>query len=253
MPAVATKPRAKPSVPDRVELHDRHVMEFIDRAGPRVDREKGIVFGVKVVGRRSPNAHKVEGADSTEYTLEALQRALPQYNCNVNVDHPDREKPHKDRSAQDRFAWIEEARATDDGIFGDLHFLDPSDPLAIRVMNAAEKRPEAFALSHNAFGRGKVQDRKYIVTEIPEVRSVDLVADGGTNRSLFESNQPANKPEVKVATITLRKLMESFDKGKQKRKLRRAAQCPQALGRRRLWRHADGGAARGRRGRGAAR
>ncbi|HVI05015.1 MAG TPA: hypothetical protein VM711_02850, partial [Sphingomicrobium sp.] len=63
-------------------------------------------------------------------------------------------------------------------------------------------KPNAFALSHNALGKGEVRGRRYVVTEIPEVRSVDIVTDGGTNRSLFESRQEPMK-------IKVRKLFEA--------------------------------------------
>ncbi len=177
-----------------VDLREERVGGFapLGAGRSRVDREKGIIRGVKVVGRKSPNRHGVPGAQGTDYTTEALEGELRLIEgiC-VNVDHPPRERPGKERSARDRFAWISEARVTPDGIFGNLCFLDPTDPLAVKMMNAAEKKPEAFALSHNATGRGEVKNGRYVIHEIVEVRSVDIVADGGTNRSLFEGRQVA--------------------------------------------------------------
>jgi hypothetical protein len=169
----------------------------------KVDRDRGIIFEVKVVGLHSPNTHGVAGAQGTDYLPEALRSALPLYEgINVNVDHPPRKDPDQERSALTRFAWLEEARITGEGIFADLHFLDPADPLAVKMLNAAELKPDAFALSHNAIGKGEVRGGRYVVTEIPEVRSVDIVADGGTNRSLFESK---GKKPMKT---TLRKLIK---------------------------------------------
>jgi hypothetical protein len=179
----------------------RYVRE--DRAlSGRVDRAAGIIRGVKIVGTNSPNTHGVRGVTGTEYTLEALEAAVALYEgINVNVDHPPRQKPDQERSAKDRFAWLEDVHVTESGLYGDLHFLDPQDPLAVKMLNAAESKPDAYALSHNAVGKGEVREGKYVVTEIPEVRSVDIVADGGTNRSLFEGAE-------NVATITLRQLIE---------------------------------------------
>lgn len=186
----------------------------------RVDRDKGIVFGVKIAGRTSPNTHGVQGVDGTEYTLDALRNATPLYEgVNVNVDHPPREKPGKERSALERYAWLENVEVRESGMFGDLHFLDPTDALAVRVMNAAEQHPESYALSHNALGRGEVRDGKYIIVEIPEVRSVDLVADGGSCNSLFEHKEvrpmkiktlfESALPKLKkTAQKRLRKLLE---------------------------------------------
>ena len=160
----------------------------------RVDRENGIVYGVKVVGRESSNKHGVEGVQGTEYTERALREALPQYNCLVNCNHPDRDaqgRPvKKDRSTYDRLGKLFGARVRDGEVFADLRLLK-SHPMAERVMEAAENEElaDCFALSHNAWGRGEVKGGRYVITDIPEVRSVDLVADGGTNRGLFEGRE----------------------------------------------------------------
>ena len=74
----------------------------------RVDRVNGIIRKVKLCGLESPNKHDVEGVSGTEYLSQALAEALSMYEgalCNVN--HPDRDKPNKDRSAYDRFGWFE--------------------------------------------------------------------------------------------------------------------------------------------------
>jgi hypothetical protein len=169
----------------------------------RVDRERGVIHDCKIVGTRSPNTHGVQGATGTDYTAEALAGELHLVEgINVNVDHPPRARPGQERSARDRFAWLEHCYVTADGIFGDLHFLDPTDPLAVKMMNAAELREGAgYALSHNAVGRGEVKDGRYVVVEVPEVHSVDIVADGGTNRTLFEGRD--------MARTTLRRLIEA--------------------------------------------
>jgi hypothetical protein len=167
-----------------------------------VDRDRGVIFGVKVVGRRSPNTHNVRGAENgTEYTMEALRAAARLYEgVPCNVDHPPRTDPGQVRSARDRFAWIENVRVTEAGLYGDLHFLDPTDPLAVKMLNAAESKPDAYALSHNALGKGKVEGGVYVVHEIPEVRSVDIVTEGGTNQSLFEGDSTMYDDAQALAT-----------------------------------------------------
>lgn len=168
----------------------------------RVDRTRSIIFGVKVVGTQSPNRHRVTGASGTVYDTAALESALSRYEgVRVNCDHPDRANPRKDRSARDRLGKLKNARIVGGEIYADLHLI-PSHEMTAKIMDSAENEGlnDCFALSHNAIGRGEVRGGKYVVTEIPEVRSVDLVADGGTNRSLFEGT------EVKT---TLRKLIES--------------------------------------------
>lgn len=182
--------------------------------GGRVDRSRGVIFGVKIVGRTSPNTHGVRGVDGTEYTLEALRNSARLYEgINCNVDHPPRSKPEQERSAHARFAWLENVRVKESGLYGDLHFLDARDPLAVKMMNAAEDHPEAYALSHNATGKGEVRNRKYVIHEIPEVRSVDIVADGGTNRSLFEGRSM----KVRVCEILKDKVLPALKAGRRKR------------------------------------
>lgn len=182
--------------------------------GGRVDHEKGIVFGVKVVGRSSPNTHGVRGVNGTDYTLEALRQSAPLYEgVNCNVDHPPRSKPNQERSANDRFAWLEDIEVRESGTYGNLHFLDPNDPLAVKIMNAAERHPEAFALSHNAQGKGDVKNGRFVIHEIVEVISVDIVADGGTNRSLFEGR----KMKVKVSHVLKDKVLPALFAGRKER------------------------------------
>ncbi len=173
----------------------------------RVDREKGIIYRVKILGRRSPNTHKVKGAESTEYTLEAMQQAIPLYEgLSVNVDHPDRDNPGKDRSSRDRIGWITDVEVDDTGMYGNLNLL-LADPLSTKLFEAAERRPQLFGLSHNALGRGEVRNGVYTIVEIPEARSVDVVADGGTVTSLYESRH--QRKDRKPMKIKLAKLLES--------------------------------------------
>ena len=184
MPSTLTRPKRS----NRVKSILR---EELGLGKGKVDRVKGVIYGVKICGRTSQNTHGVHGVSGTDYTQEALQEAaeLEEGMC-VNVDHPPRTNPNQDRSARDRFAWLENVVVQESGSFGDLHFLDPTDPLSVKIMNAAELKPDAYALSHNARGEGEVREGRYVVTSIPEVRSVDLVAYGGSNKSLFESQKP---------------------------------------------------------------
>ncbi len=167
---------------------------------PRVDREAAVIYGVKVVGRDSPNTHGVRGAEGTDYTPGALQEGLPLYEgLMVNADHPPRKEPGKDRSSYDRIGKLVNALVYAGETYADLHLLK-SHPMSDRLMEAAEKMPDAFALSHNAMGEGEVKNGRYVVSRIVSVRSVDVVADGGSNRSLFEGKEPV--------TTTLRKLIQ---------------------------------------------
>ena len=188
MSSTATKRRRKATISLR---------EDIVRLGKpeRVDREKGILFGVKILGLESQNQRR--------YLPEAAKAALAMYEgLAVNVDHPKR--PEDSRSAHDRFGWFENVRvAKDGGLTGDFHMLDPGDPLSVKVMNAADQNPSLFGFSHNAEGEGHTDaSGVYIVEKITEVRSVDLVAEPATTNGLFEGKRP-------MAKIKQRKFLES--------------------------------------------
>lgn len=189
--------------------------QFYTPSTGRVDFENAIIRGVKVVGRHSPNSHGESGVTKgTEYTEQALRQALPLYEgLAVNIDHPPREEAGKERSVLEgpgelrnvRVVW-NSSNPDDDGMFADLHLLK-SHSFSPTLMEAAEKMPNRYGLSHNAKGRGQVRDGKYIIEEIPFVRSVDIVSRPATTRGLFESEQ-----EHKVAKRPFKAVLESSKK-----------------------------------------
>ncbi|MBE3132842.1 MAG: hypothetical protein IMZ55_05170 [Acidobacteria bacterium] len=154
-----------------------------------MDRKAGVLHDVRVLGRRSMNGR--------EYTVEAIAKAKGLYEGRaVNADHP--LDPTGDRSIQDRMGWLQNVRDDSTGLTADLHLLR-SHPMSERIFEAAERRPQLFGLSHNAEGRTHEQEGRMIVDEITDVRSVDVVADPATTRSLFESLhwEPAMKKKLK--------------------------------------------------------
>jgi hypothetical protein len=209
MPTAKTSPR-RPATPQRITSSLRE--DLARSSAPyKVDRDKGIIYGVKLVGRSSPNTHGVKGVEGTDYDPEALRAALPLYEgAAANIDHPDRDRPDKDRSAYDRLGRYRDCRIVAGEVYGDLHVL-LTHPMAARVMEAAEKMPDAFACSHNASGEGEVRNARYVILHITEVRSVDIVADGGTCLSLFESRKHSMK------TVQLKASIESAKYDLQKR------------------------------------
>lgn len=170
----------------------------------KVDRDKGIVYGVKVIGLTSPNSHGMAGADGTVYTPEALRLAAPLYEgIQVYKNHPPRSNPNQERPIEAKIGWLENVRVTESGLYADLHLLT-SDDQAAKIMEAAEKHPAAFGLSHNASaGRSEVKNGRFVIYELADVRSVDLVSEAATVRSLFESRRTMEK-------IPVRKVFESW-------------------------------------------
>lgn len=164
--------------------------EPLSRPGS-VDREAGLVLGVKVLGLRSSNL--VQGLP-TRYSLEALRVAVPMYEgAPVYVDHPSRDTPLAPRSYADRIGRLVNVRAEPDGLYGDLR-VNKGHELAEQLLNDAEQATPAVGLSHNAQGHGSPRGGDFVVERISSVRSVDVVPEPATTRSLFESASPAPVP-----------------------------------------------------------
>jgi hypothetical protein len=175
------------------------LQEFFDSRGAtvRVDRESGVIRGVKILGLESRN-HR-------SYLPEALSRAVPLYEgVKVNVNHP-KGSPTGPRDYQDRLGTIRnvEVRA-EEGLFGDLHF-NPRHSLAEQLIWDAEHAPENVGFSHNVEAQTARRGDRVVVESITRVQSVDLVADPATTRGLFES-ESAGERQPELASITLEEL-----------------------------------------------
>jgi hypothetical protein len=173
-----------------------------------VDVNKGIIQNVKLVGFNSKN--------NRVYSRKCLEDALKLYEgAPVNANHVDSDK---EVSIYDRLGKIQNVKMTDQGVFGDFHFLK-SHPMAERVLEAADKMPELFGFSHRA--QGTVKSNKSgpeEVSKINNVLSVDLVSDPATTRSLHEaiSNQGDNKMDDKEKEVEKDTMQEEYDDMKKK-------------------------------------
>jgi len=170
------------------------LQEFVDSRGVpmRVDRQRGVIRGVKILGLRSRNGRT--------YLPEALQQAARLYEgAKVNVNHP-KGSPTGPRDYRDRIGTIRQVVARDDeGLFADFHF-NPKHALAEQLAWDAEHAPENVGFSHNVEARTARRGDQLVVEAITRVQSVDLVADPATTRGLFESQgvepdaRPAGQP-----------------------------------------------------------
>ena len=144
-----------------------------------VDREAGVLRGVKVLGRVSRNGRI--------YSDNALQDAARLYEgVGVNSDHPERRQEDADRKLAGRFGTLRHVRIKPDGIFADLEFLK-THSLAEQSGEAATRMPRQLGLSHNAEGEVTKSNGETTVTSISRVRSVDLVQNPATTVGLFEA------------------------------------------------------------------
>ncbi len=159
-----------------------------------VDRDAGVIRGVKVLGRESRNGR--------EYSDQALHDAARLYEgIGVNLNHPDRRETNVERSVEAGFGWLAGAAVRPDGVYADLHFLR-SHPQAAVLVEAAERNPQRFGLSHNAEGKVSRRGEKTTVESVEKVRSVDVVQNPATNRGLFESE------ERKMSHRTVKEVLE---------------------------------------------
>jgi len=160
----------------------------------RVDRDQAVIYGVKLVGLVSLNGRK--------YLPEALRKGASLYEgAPVNINHSSEDESVP--SSYDRFGQVHNPHYVEgQGIFGDIHYLK-SHPMAERLTEAAEKMPDIFNMSH-VIEAGTTRDGDLIIVhEILEVRSIDVVTDGATTKSLTESR-------MKLPPAKLRKILKEM-------------------------------------------
>lgn len=183
------------------------LLEITFSETPQVDREAGVIRGVKILGRTSRN-HRV-------YTDAALNQAAYLYEgLAVNLDHPAPSQAGAGRAVAEGFGWLTSVGVREAGVFGDLHYLR-SHPQAEMIAEAAERNPRRFGLSHNALGQVRHRDGQCIVEAIDKVHSVDIVQNPATSSGLFESEtampptlsescaHPASEPRGESACPTV--------------------------------------------------
>ncbi len=143
-------------------------------AGASVDREKGIIRGVKLCGGSSANGR--------DYPPEVFRRDVRKYEgAAIYADHG------RDRSVDRKIGWIESPSVDADGTpRGDAHLLK-THPLYERVMEAAERNPAMFGFSHVALCETSYgADGRERVEGLRAIESVDLVAEPATTKGIFE-------------------------------------------------------------------
>lgn len=158
------------------------LLEIAYGDSPRqVDRQAGVIHGVKILGAVSRNGRT--------YSEAAMMRAVTLYeNATVNIDHPQRGGPLGQRGLAEGFGELKNVVKKDGGVYGDLYFVK-SHPMAEQVCERAERFPHKLGLSHNAEGVVSARDGRMIVEDIQCVRSVDIVGCPATSDGLFESHQ----------------------------------------------------------------
>ena len=179
-------------------------MRLVEYSSPittssRVDRDAGIIRDVLILGPTSANGRT--------YTSDALIAAAPLYEgVPVYIDH----QPDGRRSYRDKIGRLVHVQYRDGGLRGDLH-INPAHPAAQQLMWDAEHNPAAVGLSHDATGRTITRDGHTIVEAIESVRSVDLVAEPATTRTLYEDRTMSDTaPQTATSPDPLDALYQSL-------------------------------------------
>ena len=160
--------------------------EYVISEGHSVDREAGVIKGVKLCGLKSKNGRS--------YSAKALREALDKYNRSVSFNHPPKNDPTGPRGIGEMAGRIVNARMTDGGPVGDFEVLK-STSHANMIFEAAERMPEVFGFSHVA--DCAIDKKTRTVETIDSIVSLDVVTKPATTQSLFESHDMDTKRKVR--------------------------------------------------------
>jgi hypothetical protein len=122
------------------------------------------------------------------YTAECLREAAGLLDgMKVRCNHP--RNPADTRPTEDTLGWLTNVRQNpkDQALYADFHIL-LAHPMSRQVIEAAQRRPDLFALSWNCDGTfgGQDEQGRDVIIAVEMIRGVDLVDCGATNKSLFE-------------------------------------------------------------------
>lgn len=173
------------------------LQEYVDSGSQRlrVDRDAGVIRGVKLLGLMSRNGRR--------YRENALLEAVALYEgAKVNINHP-KGHPLAPRDYQDRLGMVRGVQLRPgEGLFGDLHF-NPRHALSEQLVWDAEHAPQNVGMSHNVLARTKQVGNETVVEAITKVQSIDLVADPATTSGLYEqADSSAERTDSTVAAAT---------------------------------------------------
>jgi len=155
-----------------------------------VDRENHIVRGVKVLGFTSANGRI--------YDFAAVKEAIQKYEkAPVNKDH-NMEEP----SFSDRLGWLENVILEKDGLYADFHYNPHAEGIESFLWFAEHNGLGDVGFSHLVSGKYSVDpDGTERITRIDKVRSVDLVANPATTKTIFESEVKPMKKKISESSF----------------------------------------------------
>jgi hypothetical protein len=148
----------------------------------RVDREAGVIHGVRILGANSRNRR--------QYTADAMREAAPLYNgAKVYLNHQKKSEMDEDRPWQNWVGVLQNVRY-EGGLRGDLKLRKQSEYFeAICEAAESDEFSKSFGLSHEADGEAHYDHDlgMEVVTRINEVFGVAIVDRPATTAGLYES------------------------------------------------------------------
>lgn len=155
-------------------------------AQKRVDREKGIVYKVRICGPKSAN-----GWIYPKHSRGILKDLYEGFT--VKWDHlfPGQ----KSSSSRQAFAVIKNVVNEDAGTYGDMYLFHPNGSEEQRFLGAAEQGAKGIGLSHHVQAHKEALKKNQDGTVIVDLKSkdqvrlmsIDLVENPATGTSIFES------------------------------------------------------------------
>ena len=165
-----------------LDMAPRHEQTSLDST-VRIDREKGELYGVRVMGIKSAHGYS--------YSLAAQKEVVGRYEqCPLGLDHDFKSNP---MTIGDTWGVLFNPRVDDKGTIADVKYLK-SHVRTEQILEDAERDIGLFSLS--AVTSRVVENKATrIVSSFVPVR-VDLVTRGATTRKLFEQDNPDYAADV---------------------------------------------------------
>ena len=151
-----------------------------------IDRERGVVHGVRVLNAESRNDRVYP-----ESVLAAAVKLCAHLLVNVGHHYDPRTMLPAEVPPQDRFGRLgPNPRVEGGGVTADYLQFNPEHPFAKPFLWACEHQPDLYSFSplHRVKWSPRRDGKNRLVAEsILEAASADIVSDGGTTSSVFES------------------------------------------------------------------
>jgi hypothetical protein len=162
------------------------------REKPRIDEVKGIVYDVKVLGKKSKNGK--------EYLPTAIKDAVRLCEGAISyVDHPTKDEEELGgRLASKRFGRLIGMYIREGEAYCKQYRFNPQHPFAGQFIWQVKNDPNGIGLSYNGLGSGYIRNGIKIIENLTKRISVDLVDNPGTTMSLFEQDRSNKVGKIKV-------------------------------------------------------